>query len=329
MDLSRKKILITGAGGFIGSHLTERLVRLGGRVRVFLRYNSRNDRGQLEFIDERLKNKIEYFSGDLKDSEAVRRAVKGCDVVFHLGAIIAIPYSYVNPLDFVQTNVIGTANVLNASLEYRPKKIIITSTSEVYGTALYTPIDEKHPLQGQSPYSASKIAADKLSESYYNSFKLAIAVIRPFNTYGPRQSARAIVPTIIKQLLKGRQVRLGSLFPTRDMNFVGDIVDGFVKIAEVDGSRGEVINIGSGREISIGDLARKIALLLDKKISIIKEPVRVRPDLSEVGQLLADNSKAKEILKWEPNTPLDKGLKITIEWMKRNLWKFKPGEYDI
>lgn len=329
MNLFHKKVLITGAGGFIGSHLTERLIKSGAQVRAFIRYNSRNDRGQLEFVDDKLKKKIEYFPGDLKDGEAVRKAVKGCDVIFHLGAVIAIPYSYVNPLDFVQTNVLGTANVLNASLEFKPRKIVITSTSEVYGTARYTPIDEAHPLQGQSPYSASKIAADKLAESYYNSFKLPVAVIRPFNTYGPRQSSRAIIPAIIKQLLRGSQVRLGSLFPTRDMNFVTDTVEGFIKIAEEDDSVGEVINIGSGTEISIGELAYKIAGLLNKKIKIISESARIRPGLSEVKQLLADNSKARKILKWEPEVDLDEGLEITIGWIKRNLGKFKTGEYDI
>ncbi|UCE75219.1 MAG: SDR family NAD(P)-dependent oxidoreductase, partial [Methanomassiliicoccales archaeon] len=258
MRIKGAKVLVTGAGGFIGSHLVEALVIEGASVRAFIRYNSRGDIGLLQKLPNEIRQQVEVFTGDLKDPEAVRRSADGCQIVFHLGSLIAIPYSYVNPLDFVQTNVLGTANVLNASSTDYVEKIVHTSTSEVYGTALYCPINERHPLQAQSPYSASKIAADKLAESYYRSFDLPVAIARPFNTYGPRQSARAVIPTIILQTLNANQVTLGSLYPTRDFTFVEDIVRGLISVAKSPDSVGETVNLGCGKDISISDIAQKI-----------------------------------------------------------------------
>lgn len=325
----KKKVLITGAGGFIGSHLTERLVSLGADVKAFVRYNSRNDQGALEFLPFEVKEKVEIIMGDLRDSEAIREAMRDIDTVFHLGALIAIPYSYIHPREVIETNVIGTLNVLNAAKSFNTKKVIHTSTSEVYGTAQYVPIDEKHPLQGQSPYSASKIGADKIAESYYRSYNLPIATIRPFNTYGPRQSARAVIPTIISQALKKDTIYLGSLHPLRDLTYVEDTVDGFIKTAVSEKAIGEVINIGSNFEISIGDLAEKILSLIGKKLRIISDVERVRPQDSEVERLLASNFKAKELIDWEPKFSLDEGLKRTIEWMKNNLERYKAGVYNV
>lgn len=327
--LKGKKVLVTGAGGFIGSHLAERLVFLGAGVRVFVRYNSRNDLGMLELVAKEIQENIEVYPGDLKDPEAVRKAVRGCEIVFHLGALIAIPYSYTNPLDFVQTNIGGTVNVLNACREYGIEKLIHTSTSEVYGTAQYSPIDENHPLQGQSPYSASKIGADKLAESYYLSYSLPVSILRPFNTYGPRQSARAIIPTIVTQALLGGSIRLGSLGPTRDFTYVSDTVEGFIKIAECSDSLGEVINLGTGREISIKELVGEISFILGEGIEIEHDPDRVRPDKSEVGRLISDNSKAREMLSWEPKVTLDDGLRKNIEWISKNISLYKPRMYNI
>lgn len=289
MDWKRKTVLVTGAGGFIGSHLTEKLVDSGAKVRAFVRYNSRNDWGLIGTLPAHTKEKIEVIMGDLRDPETIRSVMKDVDAVFHLGALIAIPYSYIHPREVVETNIMGTLNILNAAKEYKPEKIIHTSTSEVYGTAQYVPIDEKHPLQGQSPYSASKIGADKLAESFYRSYDLPITTLRPFNTYGPRQSARAVIPTIITQALAQNEILLGSLEPTRDLSYVDDVVDGFIKAWESERSIGEVINIGSGFEISINDLANKIISLIGKKVNIVSDSKRIRPQKSEVERLMADN----------------------------------------
>ncbi len=329
MNWNGKRVLVTGAGGFIGSHLTERLVREGAKVRAFLHYNSRNDWGLLEFLSKDILSEIEIFTGDIQDPFAVRKAVAGCNIVFHLASLIAIPYSYIAPQSFVTTNVLGAVNVMEAALKEDIERVVHTSTSEVYGTAQYVPIDEKHPIQGQSPYSASKIGADKIAESYYRSFNLPVATIRPFNTYGPRQSARAVIPTIITQVLKGDVLKLGDLTPTRDLNFVYDTVDGFLKMAYVSEAVGDVINIGNGKDISIGDLAATIMKLMEKDIPIVTEDIRKRPEKSEVRRLLADNTKAKEILGWQPKHTLDEGLRLTIDWICDNLDKYKVDIYNV
>ena len=329
MKWNLAKVLITGAGGFIGSQLVEKLAGMGAGVVAFVRYNSRNDIGLLELLPERLQGKVKIIMGDLRDSNAVGEAIAGVDYIFHLGALIAIPYSYVHPQEVIDTNVLGTLNVLNSAKYYGVKKIIHTSTSEVYGTAQYVPIDEKHPLQGQSPYSASKIAADKIAESFYRSFGLPIATIRPFNTYGPRQSARAVIPTIITQVLTGKTVILGNLDSTRDFTYVDDTVNGFIKVAESRFSTGEIINIGSGAEISIREITEKISKIAGKEVKIKIDNKRLRPEKSEVQRLLADNTKAKNILKWEPEVTLDEGLKRTVAWIKKNISKYKPAIYQI
>ncbi len=315
---SRKKVLVTGAGGFIGSHLIERLLDLGADVKGFVRYNSRNDWGLLEIIPPQKLDSLQIVSGDLQDFDAVFSAVRDVDVIFHLGSLISIPYSYIRPRDTIENNILSTLNILTAARDLGVEKVVHTSSSEVYGTALYVPIDEKHPLQGQSPYSASKIGADKIVESFYCSFDLPVATIRPFNTYGPRQSARAIIPTIITQAIEQEKIKLGSLFPTRDYTFVKDTVNGFISTAESKSSIGEVINIGSNFEISMGDLAQRISSLLNKDIMIMQDSSRVRPLKSEVKRLWCDNAKAKRLLGWEPQVSLDEGLKETIEWVSEN-----------
>jgi len=315
---SRKKVLVTGAGGFIGSHLIERLIDLGADVKGFVRYNSRNDWGLLEIIPSQKLDSLQIISGDLQDYDAVFSAVRDVDVIFHLGSLISIPYSYIRPRDTIENNILSTLNILTAARDLGVEKVVHTSSSEVYGTALYVPIDEKHPLQGQSPYSASKIGADKIAESFYCSFDLPVATIRPFNTYGPRQSARAIIPTIITQAIEQEKIKLGSLFPTRDYTFVKDTVNGFISTAESKSSIGEVINIGSNFEISMGDLAQRISSLLNKDIMIMQDSSRVRPLKSEVKRLWCDNAKAKRLLGWEPQVSLDEGLKETIEWISEN-----------
>jgi NAD dependent epimerase/dehydratase len=324
------KVLVTGAGGFIGSHLTEELVKQGEDVRTFVRYNSRDERGLLEEIPKEIRKQIEVIPGDLKDPDGVKKAVKGCSKIFHLGALIAIPYSYVHPFDFVQTNVIGTANLLNACLEESPlEKIIHASTSEVYGTAQYIPINEKHPLQAQSPYAASKIAADKLVESYYLSFDLPVTTIRPFNTFGPRQSLRAIIPTILSQALSGKKIYLGNIKPRRDFLFVKDTVRGFIELEKCNEGVGKVVNIGTGMDISIEELVEQVLRLMGKQGEIEVEDRRIRPKQSEVMQLLSDTRLAQSLFSWAPRFSLEEGLKETIEWYRENLYRFKVGSYPL
>lgn len=329
MDWKNKRVLVTGAGGFIGSHLTEKLCDLGASVSAFVRYNSRNDWGMLELLSDEKKVALNVIQGDLRDSDAIRIAVKDQEIVFHLGALIAIPYSYKHPRETIETNILGTLNVLMAAKDYTVEKIVHTSTSEVFGTAIYVPIDEKHPLQGQSPYSASKIGADKIVESFFRSYNLPIATLRPFNTYGPRQSARAVIPTILSQAFNGNEIRLGSLYPTRDFTFVLDTVDGFLKVAELPKTIGEEVNIGSNSEISIENLVHKIANLMKKELTIIPEEKRKRPPKSEVERLRVDNTKAKKLLNWTPNYSLDDGLKVTIEWFQSNLQLYKSKMYVL
>jgi len=330
MSLQGKKALVTGAGGFIGSHLVERLAGLGVQTRAFVRYNSRNDRGLLELIPKRELDSVEVVFGDLRDPHAVRRACQGMEVIFHLGALIAIPYSYHNPREVVETNVLGTLNVLMAAQELPIERVIHTSTSEVYGTAQYTPIDEKHPLQGQSPYSASKIGADRLVESFYRSFNLPLCTIRPFNTYGPRQSARAVIPTIITQALTQDEIHLGDLAPRRDFTYVSDTVEGFVQMAEAgDEVLGEEVNLGTDTEISVGELVQKILRLVGRSPRIVTDAGRVRPEKSEVHRLWADNRKAQALIGWSPQVPLEEGLQRTITWIQQHLDRYRPQEYQV
>ncbi|MBA5851065.1 GDP-mannose 4,6-dehydratase [Clostridium sp. cel8] len=330
MNLKRKKVLVTGSEGFIGSHLTEKLVKLGAEVTALVQYNSFNNWGWIDTFDKNIRDSINVVTGDVREYDGMKRIINGQDVVFHLAALIAIPYSYLSPMAYVKTNVEGTTNVLEACREYNVEKVVHTSTSETYGTALYVPIDEKHPMQGQSPYSASKIGADKIAESFYRSFNLPVATIRPFNTYGPRQSARAVIPTIISQILSGKkQIKLGSLTPTRDFNYVKDTADAFIKVAECDKTVGQVLNAGSNNEISIGDLASKICDIIDKKVDIICDDERLRPEKSEVNRLWADNTKIKELTGWNPKYTLDDGLKETIDWIKCNMKYFKTDIYNV
>jgi len=324
------KVLVTGAGGFIGSHLTEALVRQGQEVRAFVRYNSRDERGLLGDLPRDLQNQFEVVAGDLKDPHAVKKAVRGCEKIFHLGALIAIPYSYIHPFDFIQTNVLGTAHLLHASLEADSiERIIHTSTSEVYGTARYTPIDEKHPLQAQSPYSASKISADKVAESYYLAFDLPVATLRPFNTFGPRQSLRAVIPTIISQALKDEKIRLGNTDPRRDFLYIKDTVRGFIEIGNCDEAIGKVVNIGTASDLSIGELAEKILGLVGRERKVETESQRVRPERSEVMQLLSDTRLAQRLFQWKPRYSLEAGLRETIEWYRENLGRFEVGSYPL
>lgn len=331
-----KKILITGADGFIGSHLTEHLVRQGFDVRAFVIYNSFNSWGWLDFCSQEVKGEFEIFAGDIRDPYGVKKAMQGCDAVLHLASLIAIPYSYHSPDTYIDVNVKGTLNILQASRELDVNKVIHTSTSEVYGTAQYVPIDEKHPLQGQSPYSASKIAADQLALSFYTSFDLPVSIIRPFNTYGPRQSARAVIPTIITQIAAGvEEIKLGLVSPTRDFNFIEDTVSGFTSALKIDHSFGEVINLGSNFEISIGDTVELIADKMGKKVKIISDEDRMRPQKSEVQRLWASNQKAKELLSWSPEYSglegFGNGIEKTIAWFEdpQNLKAYKSDRYNI
>ncbi len=327
MNLKGTKVLVTGAGGFIGSHLAERLVEEGAEVKALVHYNALGLRGWLDASP--LSEQMEIMAGDVCDRDSVRRAMSGCKIVFHLAALIAIPYSYHAPASYVRTNVEGTLNVLQAARELGVARVIHTSTSEVYGTALYTPIDERHPLQGQSPYSASKIGGDKQAEAFFLSFDLPVVTVRPFNCYGPRQSARAVIPTIITQCLEGKEVKLGNLHPTRDFTYVTDTAAGFVAAAMAEGAIGKTINLGSGREISIGELARLIGKLTGRELELNLDDQRLRPEGSEVERLLADNSLAREILDWRPSVGLREGLQRTIDWLKENKHLYRPQVYNV
>jgi NAD dependent epimerase/dehydratase len=323
-----RKVLVTGAGGFIGSHLTEQLVRDGHQVRALVRYNGRDDRGNLGDLAPDIQNAIEVERGDLKDPGAVRRAVEGCEWVFHLGALIAIPYSYHNPYDVVQTNVLGTAHILDACRASSSlTRVILTSTSEVYGTAKTVPIDEQHPLQGQSPYAATKIGADALGESYFRAFALPVTILRPFNTFGPRQSARAIIPTIISQALARPSVRLGRLDPRRDLTYVKDTVSGFIAIAGCEAALGRAVNIGRGADISIGDLVEMIGRRLGRSIAVETDQERYRPASSEVERLLAGTALAQSLWGWKPAYSLEEGLDETITWVRDHLDRFRVESY--
>lgn len=330
------KVLVTGADGFIGSHLTEELVRKGHKVRAFVFYNSFNSWGWLDHAPKDIRDNLEVFPGDIRDPYGVRQAMTGCDAVFHLAALIAIPYSYHSPDTYVDTNIKGTLNVVQSARELGVKKVVHTSTSEVYGTARFVPITEEHPLQGQSPYSATKIGADQLAMSFYLAFGTPIAIARPFNTYGPRQSARAVIPAVITQIAKGRKsIRLGALHPTRDFNYVADTVRGCIAVAEADASVGQVINIGSNHEISIGDIVTLIAEVMDASIEVETDVVRLRPAKSEVDRLWADNGKARRLLGWEPlytgRDGLRRGLEETVRWFTDpvNLARYKADIYNI
>lgn len=331
-----KKILVTGADGFIGSHLIESLVRQGHSVRAFTLYNSFNSWGWLDHCAADVKGKFEVFSGDIRDPNGVKQAMKDCDSVLHLAALIAIPFSYHSPDTYVDTNIKGTLNILQAARELGVRRVVHTSTSEVYGTARFVPITEAHPLQGQSPYSATKIAADQLAYSFYASFNLPVVIARPFNTYGPRQSARAVIPTIITQIANGRRsIKLGAVSPTRDFNYVQDTVDGFIAALNSELGEGEVINFGSNFEISVGDTAQLIAEVMNVEIEIITDEVRLRPENSEVERLWADNAKAKQLLGWQPSHSgrdgFKRGLAKTAEWFSQadNLRSYKANIYNL
>jgi NAD dependent epimerase/dehydratase len=332
MELQGKKILVTGADGFIGSHLVEALIQQGCDVRAFVYYNSFNSWGWLDTFPSPVLKELDVFAGDIRDPNGMSEAMQGCDVVFHLAALIAIPFSYHSPDSYVDTNIKGTLNVLQAARHHHVERVLVTSTSEVYGTAQYTPIDEKHPFQGQSPYSATKIGADRLAESFYRSFATPVVIVRPFNTYGPRQSARAVIPTVITQLLTGQEeIRLGSLTPTRDFNYVKDIAAGFIALAEADQAIGQEINIATGVEHTIGDVARNLIAELNPEAKIITEEQRLRPDASEVFRLMGDNTKITTLTDWRPKFDLHAGLVDTIEWFKHgdNLNRYKTWLYTI
>jgi NAD dependent epimerase/dehydratase len=324
-----KAVFVTGAGGFIASHLVEALAEAGAGVRAFVRYNSRGDTGLLRSLPRETFEKLEVVAGDLRDLAAMQEAMRGIEVVFHLGALIAIPYSYVHPAEVVETNVIGTLNVLLAGRECGVRRMVHTSTSEVYGTALRVPIDEGHPLQGQSPYSASKIGADKIAESFYRSFDLPVVTVRPFNTYGPRQSARAVIPTIISQALTQDLIRLGNLEARRDLTYVADTVEGFLRAGEKAGVEGETFNLGTGQEVSIGELAGEILRQVGRGVQIEVDPARLRPEKSEVQRLLSDNRLASERLGWQPQVGLQEGLRRTIAWMRDHLELYEAGRYQV
>lgn len=329
MKLKGKRILVTGAGGFIGSHLCEELLAAGAEVTAMIRYNSRGDWGHLEFLTRPMQAALRVVAGNIEDGDFVATQVKGQEVVFHLAALIGIPYSYVAPLSYVRTNVEGTLNVLEAARRFDVERVIHTSTSEAYGTALYTPIDEVHPLQAQSPYAASKIGADKLAESYFRAYGLPVATIRPFNTYGPRQSARAVIPTIVSQAITEPEIRLGSLEPVRDLTYVKDTVTAFISVAEADQSVGNTINVGTGTGVSIAELAAVVKRLVGCDKPVVEDPERLRPDLSEVMNLICDNRKAAQITGWRPIRLLEEGLSETISFIDANLNVYKPGRYAV
>ena len=321
--------LVTGSAGFIGSHLVEELLRRGGRVRAFVRYNSAGRTGWLEDVPEALRERLEVFYGDIRDARAVHQAVQGCRRIYHLAALIGIPYSYVAPDSYVEVNVQGTLNVLNAGRDLGVERIVITSTSEVYGTALYTPIDEKHPLQAQSPYSATKIGGDSLAVSYHRSFGLPVTIVRPFNTYGPRQSTRAVIPTIMTQALALDEIRLGSLSPVRDLVYVADTVAGFIALADCPACVGRVTNLATGVGVSIGELAERILRLVGRRLPVRETHERKRPEESEVFKLLGSAAAAQELAGWQPATPLDEGLALTLEWMRRHSHHYETGVYAV
>lgn len=325
-----KKVLVTGSDGFIGSHLTEELVKQGYNVKAFVYYNSFNTWGWLDTLPKEILSQIEIFQGDIRDPNGVREAMKGQEAVFHLAALIAIPFSYYSPDTYVDTNIKGTLNVLQAARDLQTGKLLVTSTSEVYGTAQYVPIDEHHPYQGQSPYSATKIGADRLAESFYRSFSLPVSIVRPFNTYGPRQSARAVIPTIITQLLAGKEeIKLGSLTPTRDFNYVKDTANGFIEIFKSDKTIGQEINIATQREITIGQLADELIKQINPNAKIACDDQRLRPEKSEVNRLLGSNQKIKELTNWEPKYTFEQGISETIEFFKKNMDKYKTEIYNL
>ena len=332
MELAGKRVLVTGADGFIGSHLVERLVARGCSVRAFVFYNSFNSWGWLDTLNMSQQRGLDVFAGDVRDPNGVATAIQGCDVVFHLAALIGIPFSYHSPDSYVDTNIRGTLNVLQACRRHHTEKVLVTSTSEVYGTARSVPIDEAHPMSGQSPYSATKIGADRIAESFFRSFQLPVSIVRPFNTYGPRQSARAVIPTIITQLLAGEtSLRLGNLSPTRDFNFVLDTVDAFLEIAECDAAIGEEINIATGAEISVGEMAQRLINLLNPRARIVADDDRLRPSASEVERLLGDSSKLRRLTGWSPQYDLARGLEATVAWFREpsNLTRYKHWLYNM
>lgn len=324
------RVLVTGADGFIGSHLTEELVKSGEKVTAFCLYNSFGTLGWIDTLPKEIRSEIEIFTGDVRDPNGVRTAMRGQQRVFHLAALIAIPFSYHSPDSYVDTNIKGTLNVLNAARELGTERVMVTSTSEVYGTAQYVPIDEKHPFQGQSPYSATKIGADRLAESFYRSFDLPVTIVRPFNTYGPRQSGRAVIPTIISQLLAGQQeIHLGKLSPTRDFNFVKDTAHGFMAIANCPAAIGQELNIATGEEHSIGDLANELIAQINPSAKIVCEEERLRPEKSEVNRLLGDSTKMRALTGWKPEYTFEQGLAETVAWIRDNLNTYKVGQYIL
>lgn len=326
----QKKIMVTGSDGFIGSHLTEELVKSGYKVKAFVYYNSFNNWGWLDTLPREIMDHVEIFQGDIRDPYGVKEAMKGCDAVFHLAALIAIPFSYHSPDTYVDTNIKGTLNILQAARDLGIERVLVTSTSEVYGTAQYVPIDEKHPYQGQSPYSATKIGADRLAESFYRSFDLPVTIVRPFNTYGPRQSARAVIPTIITQLLAGKEeIKLGSLTPTRDFNFVKDTANGFIEIYKSDKTIGQEINIATQKEISVGQLAEELIRQINPNARIICDEQRLRPEKSEVNRLLGSNEKIMRLTDWRPRYTFEEGLSETIEFLRNNMSYYKADIYNI
>ncbi len=327
--LQARNVLVTGAGGFIGSHLVEALILRGANVRAFVRYNSRGDAGLLRELDSKVLKEVEIIGGDLRDEDAVRKAVHGQQLVLHLGALISIPYSYYHPVEVANTNINGTLNVLQACRDFGVERLVHTSTSEVYGTAKIVPIDESHPLKGQSPYSASKIGADKLAESYFCAYGLPVVTVRPFNTYGPRQSARAVIPTIITQALARDTIKLGNLTATRDFTYVSDTVEGFLKAACAEGGLGKTFNLGTGQEIQIGELAELVIKLVNRKVEVEVEDQRLRPEKSEVLRLISNNTLAREVLGWKPEVKLDQGLRQTIQWINEHLEYYRIGKYEF
>jgi dTDP-glucose 4,6-dehydratase len=328
-SLSGRAVLVTGAGGFIGGHLVERLVREGARVRALVRYNSRNERGTLDWFEPEVVRDVEVMLGELRDIESVNAAVADTEIVFHLGAMIAIPYSYVNPRDFFETNVLGSLNVAQAALAADVERVVQTSTSEVYGTARQVPITEDHPLEPGSPYAASKVGADKLMDAFHRSFRLPVTVLRPFNTYGPHQSARAIIPTIVSQALAGDVLRLGSLEPRRDLTYVSDTVNGFLAAATSTPAIGQTIQLGTEHDVSVGEIVEIVGELVGRELAVERDPERVRPEESEVMRLISSPARAKELMGWSPEVDLREGLRRTIEWIERSRARFRADEYVI